>query len=155
MIIRKKTPFFAFVKSSRMEKRSNKAEAGGKPFHCLHCDSSFTILSSLMRHKTIHTGEKPFECKDCNASFRTKQDLVQHERRHTGERPYRCEDCDSNFLSKKSLTYHALIHSTAGKKLKIFEKVWITETREEVYIAELICQVSMVYDYPRHMRETQ
>ena len=41
---------------------------------------------------------------------------------------------------------------TAGKKLKIFEKVWITETREEVYIAELICQVSKVYDYPRQMR---
>ena len=41
---------------------------------------------------------------------------------------------------------------TAGKKLIIFEKVWITETREEVYIAELICQVSKVYDYPRQMR---
>ena len=42
--------------------------------------------------------------------------------------------------------------TTAGKKLIIFEKVWITETREEVYIAELICQVSKVYDYPRQMR---
>ena len=42
--------------------------------------------------------------------------------------------------------------TTAGKKLIIFEKAWITETREEVYIAELICQVSKVYDYPRQMR---
>ena len=45
--------------------------------------------------------------------------------------------------------------NTAGKKLIIFEKVWITETRGKVYIAEHICQVSMVYDYPRQMRETQ
>ena len=44
------------------------------------------------------------------------------------------------------------VRITAGKKLMIFEKVWITETREEVYIAELICQVSKVYDYPRQMR---
>ena len=47
------------------------------------------------------------------------------------------------------------MYNTAGKKLMIFEKVWITETREEVYIAEHICQVSKVYDYPRQMRETQ
>ena len=44
---------------------------------------------------------------------------------------------------------------TTRKKSIIFEKVWINETREEVYIAEYICQVSKVYDYPRQMRETQ
>ena len=44
---------------------------------------------------------------------------------------------------------------TAGKKLMIFEKVWITETRGKVYVAEHIFQVSKVYDYPRQMRETQ
>ena len=34
----------------------------------------------------------------------------------------------------------------------VVASVWITETRAEVYIAELICQVSKVYDYPRQMR---
>ena len=29
---------------------------------------------------------------------------------------------------------------------------WIIHNRDEVYIAEHICQVSKVYDYPRQMR---
>ncbi len=45
--------------------------------------------------------------------------------------------------------------NTAGKKLIIFEKFWITKTSEEVYLAELSCQVSKAYDYPRQMRATQ
>ena len=66
---------------------SGGVHTGERPFHCKHCDKSFSRPDNLKAHQRIHTGEKPFQCKHCDKSFSRSSTLKTHQRIHTGENP--------------------------------------------------------------------
>ncbi|NXU50358.1 ZN398 protein, partial [Turnix velox] len=124
-----------------VDTKAVRAQAGGKPYKCSECESSFSHKSSLSKHQITHVGERPFTCGECRRSFRLQISLImhqrvhagknemaflcpqcgknftrpshllRHQRTHTGERPYQCSQCDKTFSEKSKLTNHYRIHT--------------------------------------------
>ena len=85
---------------------------------CDHCQQTFTQLSTLRMHITLHFGGPKFECKTCKRSFRQFQNLKRHEKQvHTSDRPYRCDKCGFGAVGMSKLKRHMLIHN----KIKQFQ----------------------------------
>ncbi|XP_070189711.1 uncharacterized protein [Littorina saxatilis] len=109
-----------------------------KPYACKQCDKSYKSLTSLRRHKRIHsgrryvcevcakrffqpshlklhmrihTGEKPYQCKLCPARYNNSGSLAMHSKVHTGEKPYQCQTCGRSFALKGNLLSHRRRHN--------------------------------------------
>uniref|UniRef100_A0A182PDG9 C2H2-type domain-containing protein n=1 Tax=Anopheles epiroticus TaxID=199890 RepID=A0A182PDG9_9DIPT len=93
---------------------------GQKRFQCSSCDRSYTLLSTLRRHQTIHTLENKFECKYCGKMFDKATALQMHEKRnHDANSPYGCDVCGKRFKETSRLIDHRRTHS--GEKPFICE----------------------------------
>lgn len=92
------------------------AEIRIKSFKCDFegCDSAFTAIGHLKRHKCIHTGEKKYPCdfEDCESKFASSGELNMHKRVHTGIRAYKCNFDGCNFTASRlgNLTTHKKGH---------------------------------------------
>ncbi|XP_056406796.1 gastrula zinc finger protein XlCGF26.1-like isoform X1 [Hyla sarda] len=82
-----------------------------KPFSCSECGHSFSVKSSLVRHKRVHTVEKLYPCSECGKLYLEKSKLLWHQRTHTGEKPYSCTECGKCFTEKSVLNTHLRIHT--------------------------------------------
>uniref|UniRef100_A0A7N4PPF6 Uncharacterized protein n=1 Tax=Sarcophilus harrisii TaxID=9305 RepID=A0A7N4PPF6_SARHA len=83
----------------------------GKPHICNQCGKTCTDISSLAKHKEIHTGDKAYECNQCGKTFRSSFHLARHQRIHTGEKPFKCNQCGKAFRYNYNLTEHQRIHT--------------------------------------------
>ncbi|XP_068249784.1 gastrula zinc finger protein XlCGF8.2DB-like isoform X2 [Palaemon carinicauda] len=124
---------------------SRVTNATEKSVTCAECQSSFSDLSKLRTHMTIHTGEKPFSCSECHSTFTRMYHLKTHMRSHTGEKPFVCSVCNRGFSRSSRLKNHMRIHTgekpfscsicqrcfTLARHLKIHMR---THTGEKPYI---------------------
>ncbi|XP_069564878.1 uncharacterized protein [Brachyistius frenatus] len=80
---------------------------------CPYC-GKMVSLSTMARHKLIHTGERPFKCivPECDKYFRSTSEVKRHVLiHHSTERPYKCDVCGKGFVKMCFLNAHAKIHS--------------------------------------------
>ena len=99
------------VQVNKKRKQLEMIKSKEKLYKCPWCEGTFTALSSLRRHKRIHTNEKPFKCTICSEKFRYRRDLKKHESVHTNEMPFSCLHCDKKFPRADSLKRHSLLHA--------------------------------------------
>ena len=92
-------------------RRHKRIHTGAKPYECFTCDKRFRESSSLKKHERIHTGEVPYECMTCKKGFRHLANLKRHERTHTGEMPFECKTCNKRFSQISILKQHERIHT--------------------------------------------
>uniref|UniRef100_A0A182QB34 C2H2-type domain-containing protein n=1 Tax=Anopheles farauti TaxID=69004 RepID=A0A182QB34_9DIPT len=93
---------------------------GQKRFRCDSCDRSYSLLSTLRRHQSIHAVDKTFECKYCGKVFNKSSSLAMHEKRnHDADSPFSCDVCDKRFKETSRLIDHRRTHS--GEKPFICE----------------------------------
>ena len=128
----------------------NDAEDADKagPHACDVCAKAFSTLSSLNRHKGIHTGRRPFVCDVCNKAFTQAGHLGIHKRIHTGHKPFVCDVCSRAFTGSSSLKRHERIH-TGGKPFvcdlcsKAFTRAGDLRTHKRIHTGHkpFVCEV--------------
>ncbi|KAM9774377.1 zinc finger protein 271-like isoform X1 [Syngnathus typhle] len=80
---------------------------------CPYCGKSISV-SSIARHKLLHTGERPLQCNanGCNKTFLTATEQKKHFlTHHSTERPFKCDTCGKGFISVGLRNAHARLHS--------------------------------------------
>ncbi|CAL4124240.1 unnamed protein product [Meganyctiphanes norvegica] len=89
----------------------NGAHSTEKPFHCRHCDNSFSLKHHLKEHLNAHTGETSYQCSHCDKTFSHSWVLTKHLRTHIGEKTYKCSHCDKDFSHTRNLIKHMRTHT--------------------------------------------
>ena len=86
---------------------SSEREKGGHIKHvCYQCKSSFTVQSSLNRHKQSKHEEIVYGCNQCDYNATTKGDQAKHMQSIHGGVRYECHQCDHRATTQSSVTVH-------------------------------------------------
>ena len=48
---------------------------------CEHCEKTFSTISNMKQHSTVHTNETPYSCKECSDKFANSNSLLRHKRK--------------------------------------------------------------------------
>uniref|UniRef100_A0A8C2T3X6 C2H2-type domain-containing protein n=1 Tax=Coturnix japonica TaxID=93934 RepID=A0A8C2T3X6_COTJA len=104
--------------------QEGKAEREKAVFSCELCTYTSLKISSLNRHRKIHSEEKHHVCHICLKAFRTATLLQNHVNVHTGTRPYKCSDCDIAFVTSGELARHRCYKHTFEKPFKYSMYTW-------------------------------
>ena len=83
-------------------KKHIKTHSEDKPYHCNHCDMSFSQIN-LITHIMTHAGDQPYPCAEFQNPIRT----------HTGPIPDQCSNCGKTFSCAYSINYRK---THTGKK---------------------------------------
>ncbi|XP_071315959.1 uncharacterized protein [Trachinotus anak] len=84
---------------------------GDRPFKCDICNKTFAHMSSLSVHRWVHVADKPHKCDICPKAFGLKAQLKAHTKVHTGRDRYHCHICGKSVYDLRSLTRHKATHS--------------------------------------------
>ncbi|XP_039996637.1 zinc finger protein 37-like isoform X3 [Xiphias gladius] len=84
---------------------------GNRPFTCDVCNKTFAHMSSLSVHRWVHVADKPHKCDICPKAFGLKAQLKAHSKVHTGRDKYHCNICGKSVYDLRSLTRHKATHS--------------------------------------------
>ncbi|OXB59322.1 hypothetical protein ASZ78_011855 [Callipepla squamata] len=87
-------------------------------FSCDLCTYTSLKISSLNRHRKIHSEEKRHVCHICLKAFQKAAVLHNHVNAHTGTKPYKCNDCDMAFVTSGELARHRCYKHTFEKPFK-------------------------------------
>ena len=113
----------SFTRLDTLENHMKCMHSDDRPYHCHYpiCQKSFATQSSLVNHLKIHTDGKPYKCLECDDSFTLLYEYKQHIRQmHADTEDLRCSDCykvfpDPNHLEKHRIVEHRLECEICGK----------------------------------------
>lgn len=95
-----------FSNKNLLRQHINSIHIRERPFSCLECNYTTSVLSSLRLHVRSHTGDKPFKCEECGYKTSDHNTLRKHKMRHTGEKTYACSFCTYKSIQASSYKKH-------------------------------------------------
>ena len=94
-----------FDSYSRFIAHMNK-HANVKPYHCSHCQRTFSSKEYLKRHTNVCQEEKIFSCSECSKSFKSSGALSAHTTSIHKDMSFICDVCGIKYKYLNGLLNH-------------------------------------------------
>ena len=98
-----------FTRFDTLENHIKSVHSKEHPFQCQFntCQKTFATQTALMSHLKVHTNGKPYQCLECDASFSLLVEYKMHaKQKHPDTERLRCTDCYRVFPDTASLEEH-------------------------------------------------
>jgi len=105
-----------------------------RPYPCTKCNKKFRLRKILRNHMMIHRDTKDYVCEQCGQSFKISQELRMHRLRYHDKVDYKCEICDRKFLSLGGKKYHESSHSDNRSHVcEVCDSRWATASQLKIH----------------------
>ena len=154
----------SFTRADSLENHIKCMHSGNRPYTCHYpmCQKSFPTQSSLISHLKVHTNGKPYKCLECEESFTLLYEYKQHVRdMHADTEDLRCPECykvfpDVDHLEKHRNIEHRLECEICGKtftRLTNLQQHVRIHSGDKVYNCKFCPEgFDSEYAYKQHMK---
>lgn len=112
--------FKKFESKKRLDEHVTLHSSTSKKYECYICKSICSYYGGMVIHMRKHTKDKPFSCDfdQCPYQCTTLSSLVKHKIVHSTEALFVCDQCPKAFKRSESLRSHKFTHALGRHKNK-------------------------------------
>ena len=153
----------SFTRFDTLENHMKSMHSDERPYHCQYpaCQKSFATQSTLINHLKVHTDGKPYKCLECDNSFTLLLEYKQHVRQAHPDTENRCSDCYKVLPDMASLESHRSVEHRLECEIcgKTFARLAYLQLHVEVHSGERVYNCKFCsqgfdseYTYKQHMK---
>ena len=154
----------SFTRLDTLENHIKSMHSEERPYTCPYasCQKNFAMQTALTNHLKVHTNGRPYKCLECDSSFSLLLEYKAHMRQvHADTEELRCTDCFRVFPDREALETHRSVEHLLECEIcgKSFARLAYLQLHIQVHRGKNIynCKVcsegfDTEYAYKQHMR---
>jgi hypothetical protein len=154
----------SFTRHDTLESHMMSMHSDERPYHCQYpsCKKNFATQSALVNHVKVHTDGKPYKCLECDSSFTLLLEYKLHMRQaHPDTKNLRCGDCYRVFPDTESLETHRSVEHLLECEIcgKSFARLAYLQLHVQIHSGDSVYNCKFCsqgfdseYAYKQHMK---